>query len=310
MKSYTVVGTGAVGGYYGGRLAEHGKTVNFLARSDYQQIRDNGLRVDSPRGNFHLKDVNVYEKPNQLPPSDVLLIALKTTSNTKLKDLISPILKKKTAILVLQNGLGMEEEFRRWFPDNPVLGGMCFICSRKAAPGHIHHQDYGLITLGCLDKTDTDLRNAIGQDMEESDIPVTLIDDLHEARWRKLLWNIPYNGLSVALDANTKKIMDTASSRSIIERLMREVIAGAGACGVSIEDEAADKMLAFTDKMIPYEPSMKLDFDNNRTMELEYMYHRPIREAAEKGYEMKSVWLLYQQLLYLEESRLNGSGQA
>ena len=111
MKSYTVIGTGAVGGYYGGRLAENGRTVNFLARSDYRQIRDNGIRVDSPRGNFHLKDVSVYEKAKELPPADVLLIALKTTSNKMLRNLISPILTENTAILVLQNGLGMEDEF-------------------------------------------------------------------------------------------------------------------------------------------------------------------------------------------------------
>ena len=310
MKSYTVIGTGAVGGYYGGRLAESGRRVNFLARSDYNQIKETGLRVDSPRGNFHLKKVNVYRESEDLPETDILLIALKTTSNSKLKELISPIIRKDTAILILQNGLGMEEQLKNWFPDNPVLGGMCFICSRKAGPGHIHHQDYGLITLGCLYKDDTALRDAIGLDMEESGIPVTLVDDLHEARWRKLLWNIPYNGLSVALNANTKRIMGTSSSREMIKRMMQEVIAGASACGVSIEEEVVEKMLVFTDKMIPYEPSMKLDYDNNRVMELEYMYHRPLMEASENGFEMKSVWMLYKQLLFMEETRKNGSDQA
>ena len=303
MKSYTVIGTGAVGGYYGGRLAEHGREVNFLARSDYETIRDRGLRVDSPRGDFHLKEVRVFSAPEDLPDADVLLIALKTTGNDRLKKLIAPLVKPGTALLILQNGLGMEEEIRSWFPRNPVLGGMCFICSRKAGPGHIDHQDYGLITLGCLNNQDRELRDAIGKDMEESDIPLTLVEDLQEARWRKLLWNIPYNGLSVILDSHTEMIMKNSSSREMIRRMMEEVAAGAAACGVTIEDEAIDKMMAFTDKMIPYKPSMKLDYDNNRSMELEYMYQKPLETARVKGYEMKSVWMLYKLLRFLEASR-------
>lgn len=302
MKSYTVIGTGAVGGYYGGRLAENGRRVNFLARTDYQFIHDTGLRVDSPRGNFHLRDVNVYSSTEDLPAADVLLIALKTTSNIKLRNIIAPLVHKGTAILVLQNGLGMEEEFKSWFPHNPVLGGMCFICSRKVGPGHIEHQDYGMINLGAMSSDDNKLRDAIHKDMEESNIPITLEDNLSAARWRKLLWNIPYNGLSVALDAHTDLIMKTESSRQMVRRLMEDVIAGAAACGEIIEDESIDKMLAFTDKMIPYEPSMKLDYDNNRSMELEYMYRKPLLAAAEKGYEMKSVWMLYKQLMFMEES--------
>lgn len=302
MKSYTVIGTGAVGGYFGGRLAENGKRVNFLARTDYRVIKETGLRVDSPRGNFHLKNVNVYSRTEDLPVADVLLIALKTTSNKILRDLITPIVHKDTAILVLQNGLGMEEEFKSWFPENPVLGAMCFICSRKAGPGHIDHQDYGMINLGAMSSCDNELRDAILRDMEESDIPTTLEENLSAARWRKLLWNIPYNGLSVALDAHTDLIMRTPSSRQMIRRLMEEVIRGAAACGTIIEDEAIDKMLVFTDKMIPYEPSMKVDYDNNRAMELEYMYQKPLETAAARGYEMKSVWMLYKQLMFLEES--------
>jgi 2-dehydropantoate 2-reductase len=302
MKSYTIIGTGAVGGYYGARLASNGRTVNFLARSDFETIRTGGLRVNSPRGDINLQDVRVFNTPEDVPPSDVLVIALKTTSNKNLKELISPLVHESTALLILQNGLGMEEEIRNWFPDNPVLGGMCFICSRKIGPGHIDHQDYGFITLGYLNNRDRDLRNDIGRDMEESDIPLTLVDDLQEARWRKLLWNIPYNGLCVVLNSHTDTIMKTPSSRAIIRTLMEEVVQGASACGVEIEKEAIEKMLVFTDKMIPYEPSMKLDFNNNRPMELDYIYVKPLQKAAQAGYEMPSVRMLYRMLRFIEES--------
>jgi len=300
MMTFTVFGTGAVGAYYGGRLAEQGNTVHFLARSDYKEIKKSGLKILSPKGNIFLENPSVYNRPQDIPESDILLISLKTTGNTVLREQITPLVHKNTALLVLQNGLGMEEEFQSWFPENPVLGGMCFICSRKKSPGIIEHQDYGLMTLGALNQNQNALRDKVGQLLDQASVPVTLVDDLHEARWRKLLWNIPYNGLTVALNCNTKEIMENTHSRHLIRVLMEEVIAGAAACGCTIEEEALEKMLIFTDKMTPYEPSMKLDFNHKRAMEIEYMYDRPLQEALSAGYNMKSVSMLRDQLKFIE----------
>ncbi|MBF9018609.1 MULTISPECIES: 2-dehydropantoate 2-reductase [unclassified Oceanispirochaeta] len=298
--TFTVFGTGAVGAYYGGRLAELGNTVHFLARSDYDTIKESGLKIHSPKGDIFLENPSVFNKTDDIPPSDVVLIALKTTGNSILREQIAPLVHKDTALLVLQNGLGMEEEFQSWFPENPVLGGMCFICSRKKAPGIIEHLDYGLMTLGALNPDHKDLRDEVGRLMDEASVPVTLVDDLHEARWRKLLWNIPYNGLTVALNCNTQDIMTNPDSRHLIRVLMEEVIAGAAVCGCVIEKEAVEKMLIFTDKMTPYEPSMKLDFNYKRSMEIEYMYDRPLKEAASRGYVMKSVFMLRDQLKFIQ----------
>ena len=302
MKNYAVIGTGAVGGYYGSKLAQHGHTVHFLARSDYSYIKEKGLRIDSPLGNFHLEGVSVFSSPEEIPETDVLLIALKTTGNSRLKELIAPMVGANTAILILQNGLGIEEELQESFPDNPVLGGMCYISCIKKGQGHVIHQDYGRITIGSLKEADKLLAEKIASDMNESEIPANIVQDLTEARWRKLLWNIPYNGLCVQLDTNTYKIMNTPSSREIVQRLMEEVLEGAAACGITIEEEAVSKMMAYTEKMKPYAPSMKQDYDNNRPMELEYIYRKPLKEAAEKGCEMRSVWMLYKHLLFIEES--------
>ncbi|MDC7235228.1 MAG: 2-dehydropantoate 2-reductase [Spirochaetales bacterium] len=302
--TFTVFGTGAVGGYYGGRLAEKGNTVHFLARSDYQDIKEKGLTIQSPKGDIYLETPSVFNTAREIPASDALLIALKTTGNANLKDQIAPLVHKGTALIVLQNGLGMEEEFQSWFPHNPVLGGMCFICSRKIAPAVIEHQDYGLMTLGALSPDDLELRNRVGALLEAASVPVTLVDDLHEARWRKLLWNIPYNGLTVALNCNTHDLMTHPDSRHLVRILMEEVVEGAAACGCTIEAEAVDKMLSFTDKMTPYEPSMKLDFNYTRPMEIEYMYDRPLQEASSRGYEMKSVSMLRDQLKFIQNRYL------
>ncbi|MDA3956660.1 2-dehydropantoate 2-reductase [Oceanispirochaeta sp.] len=299
--TFSVYGTGAVGAYYGGRLAERGNTVHFLARSDYRQIKEKGIKVNSPRGDFHLETPSVFQDARRMPPSDVLLISLKTTANKGLREHLMTLVHEKTALVILQNGLGMEEEFQSWFPDNPILGGMCFICARKKEPAVFEHLDYGLITLGTLDKKERPLRDRIGKLMEEAGIPVTLVEDLKEARWRKLLWNIPYNGLSVTLNCNTKAMMENRYSRKIIETLMMEVLEGAATCGCPIGKKAVEKMLHFTEKMTPYEPSMKLDYLSGRPMEIEYMYDRPLQAASDRGCTMKGVSLLRDQLKYIQE---------
>ncbi|MDC7125069.1 MAG: 2-dehydropantoate 2-reductase N-terminal domain-containing protein, partial [Spirochaetales bacterium] len=145
MYTYAVIGTGAIGGYYGARLAESGKDVQFLARSDADYIKNNGLRVTSPEGDISLDNVKVFKSTEEMAPVDVILVAIKTTANNSIPKLISPLAKKGTIILLLQNGLGMEEEVRSSFPSCHVIGGMCFICSQKREPGVITHMDYGAV---------------------------------------------------------------------------------------------------------------------------------------------------------------------
>ncbi len=300
---YTVIGTGAVGGYYGAMLQKSGLEVDFLARSDYEHIRQKGLKVESCRGDFVLDRVNVYPKPEDLPPTDVILVALKTTANGTLEKLLKPVVRKGTVILVLQNGLGMEQELSLLFPEAVVLGAMCFICSQKKGDGHIAHLDKGSISAAPLREGDGDLLRAIGEDFTRAGVEITLLEDLPTARWNKLLWNIPYNGLSVVLGADTKQIMESPSGSRLAKALMEEVVAGAAACGCSFAPDAVEKMLEYTRVMTPYEPSMKLDFDKGRRMELEYMYRRPLRAASEKGVSLPHIAMLADQLAFLEENR-------
>lgn len=306
MLTYAVIGTGAIGGYYGGRLAESGKDVQFLARSDTEHLKTNGLKVLSPLGDFHLKNVSVFQSTQDMRPVDVIIVSLKTISNRVLQNLLPPLISPKTNILLMQNGLGMEEEVQSWFPGTPVIGGMCFICSQKREPGVITHMDYGAVTIGTASEKGKKALSSLAADLDSAQIPVTIADNLGEARWRKLLWNIPYNGLSVILNADTKEIMNNPSSRSIIRRLMEEVVRGARACGHTIVDEEIEKMLNHTDNMTPYEPSMKLDYDNHRSMELEYMYRKPLAVAEKQGCPLPYITMMCRQLEFLDARNLNG----
>jgi len=303
---YGIIGTGAVGGYYGGMLARLGLDVHFLLHSDYQHVRNNGLIIDSKEGDFVLPEVNAYPHPEYMPLCDVVIIALKTTQNDQLKTILPRVVKKRGVVVVLQNGLGVEKDIAQIVTDAVIVGGLCFLCSNKIGPGHINHIDYGAITLGeyapeYRPSGITKSLEFLSYDFSQAGINVQLSDNLGEARWKKLVWNIPFNGLSVVLSSTTNQLIGSLTARSLAKELMIEVIIGARKCGYSIEKEYANEILRHTEQMVDYKPSMKLDFEKGRPLETDTMYKNPIAEAESAGYIMKAVRALFMQLKYLEE---------
>lgn len=305
--SYSVLGTGAIGGYYGGRLQQSGAEVHFLLRSDYNHVRQHGLTIESADGDFVLSRVNAYQNVADMPPSDVVLLALKTTHNHQLSQLLPQLLKDDGLVLVLQNGLGVEDEVADLVGAERVLGGLCFICANKVGPGHIRHLDYGRITLGEF-RADyqpggiTPRLQALAEDLESAQIPVAATADLIEARWKKLVWNIPYNGLSVVLNARTDALMQNADSRRLVETLMQEVLTGAKAVHQrAIPSQFVADMMQTTDQMTPYNTSMKVDYDAGRPMEVEAIFGSPLQQAQAAGLALPQLAMLTQQLRFLNE---------
>jgi 2-dehydropantoate 2-reductase len=297
---YAVIGSGALGGFYGGKLAHSGKDVHFLFHSDYEYVLNNGLKVDSVNGDFHLTAINAYQSTTDMPKADVVLVCLKTTNNHLLKSLLSPILHSGTVIVLIQNGLGVEQDVASVFPLQPIVGGLAFICSNKIGDGHIAHLDYGKLNLGVFQGDIDPVVEQIKKDFTEAGVPAEVASDLMQARWQKLVWNIPYNGMTVVLNTTTDRLMSEASTRQLSYDLMLEVINGARACGIEVKESFADKMMELTDSMTPYAPSMKLDFDFKRPMEIEYIYSRPVKAALEAGYAMKKVAMLESQLRFIQ----------
>lgn len=313
--TYAVLGTGALGGFYGARLQQIGSEVHFLLHSDYEQVSQHGLRIESPDGNFTLPQVYAYRDVAEMPRCDVVMVALKTTQNHLLSRLLPSVVKEDGAVLVLQNGLGIEPAVAEIVGDDRVIGGLCFLCSNKIAPGHIHHLDYKKITLGEYRSNYapagiSDRMQQIAQDFEQAGIPIELAEDLLTARWKKLVWNIPFNGLSVVLDAETDAMMADAAVRSIAQALMQEVLQGATACGRAINSNFIDAMLDHTAQMKPYRTSMKLDYDSGRPLELEAIFGNPLRMAAQNGVELSRIGMLYRQLVFLDRRRSVSSVQS
>lgn len=301
---YGILGTGAVGGFYGARLQRSGQEVHFLARSDYTTIRHQGLRIQSKEGDFTLPKVWVYQDPRAMPPCDIVLVALKSTENDWLPKILPLMLKENGAVLLLQNGLGAEQEVAAFLKIEQIFGGLTFVCANKLSPGHIHHLDYGFMTLGAYDSNYRAQRispilEAMGKDFKNAGFAVTLTEDLLLARWKKLVWNIPFNGLSVILDAQTDEMMANPAICKLVQQLMKEVVVGAKACGREIPASFLDEMLEHTAKMIPYKTSMKLDYDAGRPLEVEAIYGNPLRMAQQFGVELPRIEVLYRQLQFL-----------
>ncbi|GAD61749.1 putative 2-dehydropantoate 2-reductase [Aquipseudomonas alcaligenes] len=302
-----IIGTGAIGGFYGLMLAKAGHDVHFLLRSEYQAVVANGLRLNSAvYGQLHLQSVQAWGDPAEMPPCDWLLVGAKTTSNAQLAPVITRLSRPGTRVVLLQNGLAVEEQLRPLLPDNlHLLGGLCFICTHRAAPGVIEHQALGAVNLGyhsgpagageslAIVEEGAELFRSAG-------LESVAMADLQQARWQKLVWNVPYNGLSVLLGAGTTRLMANADSRALILELMREVVQGAAACGQVLPEDYPEKLLATTDRMPDYLPSMYHDFQHKRPLELQAIYAAPLAAAAAAGCELPKMRMLHQALRFLD----------
>ncbi|MDZ8052269.1 MAG: putative 2-dehydropantoate 2-reductase [Aulosira sp. ZfuVER01] len=305
-RSYAILGTGALGGFYGAKLQKAGLDVHFLLRSDYEYVRKSGLVVESKDGDFVLSQVNAYNDVEKMPQCDVVVVALKTTQNYLLPQMLPPIVKDNGVVLVLQNGMAVEEEVATIVSNVSIIGGLCFLCSNKIAQGHIRHLDYGQITLGeyaagYKATGITDKMRQIADDFTNAGISMELTEDLLLGRWKKLVWNIPYNGLSVILNARTDELMAYEHTRKLAEQLMYEVAAGAKSCDRIIPDSFIQMMLDYTVKMKPYRTSMKIDYDERRPLEVEAIFGNPLRKAQAAGVNLSQINCIYQQLKFLDE---------
>lgn len=287
-------------------LARAGFDVHFLLHSDAEHVRQHGLRVDSKLGDFHLHDVQVYDDAEAMPACDVTILALKTTNNHLLPRLLPGPTGTGGTVLVLQNGLDVEADAAAVVGPGRVLGGCCFLCSNKVGPGHIHHLDYGRIVFGRYSPPSATpagrdpLAESIAEDLQSAGIDALTTDDLWLARWRKLMWNIPFNGLSVVLDASTKALIEDDKALELITAVMQEVATASAGCGREQPADAIEKTLDHTRQMVPYDSSMRLDYKAGRPMELSAILGNPIRAARQVGVPMPRVEMLYQQLSFLQ----------
>jgi 2-dehydropantoate 2-reductase len=191
-----VVGCGAVGSYYGARLARAGHEVHLLLRSDYLTVLERGVRIHSTEGDFDVRP-RCAQRPEEIGPADLVLIGLKTTANDQFFRLLPPLVGPKTAVLTLQNGLGNEEQLAQLFPVEQIMGGLCFVCLNRIAPGVIRHIGYGQVVLGEFQRPPAPRTHDLAAQFCAAGVACKVTENLARAHWEKLVWNVPFNGLGV-----------------------------------------------------------------------------------------------------------------
>lgn len=301
-----IIGAGAIGGFYGVMLARAGYDVHFLLRSEYDAVAQKGLQINSAvHGAVHLEPVQAYRSAADMPKCDWLLVGAKSTSNSQIAPLIREAAATDAKIVVLQNGLGVEDDLREALPEElHLLGGLCFICAHRSDLGVVEHQALGGVNLGYHSGSAS--REAQQALLEEgvamfraAGVDSNPAANLAQARWQKLVWNMPYNGLSVLLGAGTASLMADPDSRALVRAIMLEACGAAAACGHPMPEVLVDRMMASTDHMPDYLPSMYHDHAHGRPMELDAIYVAPLSAAAEAGFAMPKTEMLYQALRFV-----------
>jgi len=299
-----VVGTGAIGSFYGGKLAVGGRDVHFLVRGGFDQIKRSGIRICGKKENFHVANAQIYQTPTEIGPCDLVLIALKATNNDTMLEVIPPLLHRDTILLTLQNGLGNEEFLAQHFGAERVMGGLCFICLNRISPGLIEHLDYGHLNLGELADVAKERTHNLAREFSQCGVECRVVDNLMEERWRKLVWNIPFNGLTIAAGGiTTADILRDDSLRSVAIALMNEVVVGAESCGYNLPMDVVLEQIKRTETIGAYKPSTLLDLEAGRALEVEAIWGEPLRRAQAQGAAMPRLEQLYMHLKSLDVRR-------
>jgi 2-dehydropantoate 2-reductase len=330
-----VVGCGAVGSYYGAMLCRAGREVHFLLRSDFEAVRQKGVTIRSPAGNFTIHP-QCAKTPEAIGLSDLVLIGLKTTANDQFPKLLPPLVGPQTAVATLQNGLGNTEQLARLFSPEQILSGLCFVCLNRVDPGVIHHLEYGMIVLGEFQRRAGPRTHGLAAMFRDAGVPCKVTDNLARAQWEKLVWNIPFNGLGVAGAAGyevfatrhlpavpkllsegwspvtrhspgpvltTDKLLADPRWKKLLRDLMLEVIATAGALGFEIPASYAEEQIERTRTMGAYRASTLIDFERHQPLELEGMFLEPLRRAQAAGVPVPRLAALCKVLQQLDQPR-------
>ncbi len=290
-----VVGAGAVGGFYGGKLAQAGADVSVICRSDYQVVAEQGFEIQSCWGDFRFNPtrvLNCVDEYDDYP--DYLIVALKALPELDLPDLISGVVGPKTSVVLLQNGINVESLTAERFPNSEIISGLAFICVNRLGPGKIHHMDYGRLALGRYPYGKSTAAEDIAELFKQSGVPCSISEDIITERWKKLVWNVPFNCISVlggGLD--TRAILGTPDSVEFVRKVMVEVCAVAVATGHPLDLEVIDRNINDTIAMKPYRTSMLLDSEAGRPMEIEAIVGNVVRIAEGYGIDTPRINCLY-----------------
>ncbi|MEM7050303.1 MAG: 2-dehydropantoate 2-reductase [Acidobacteriota bacterium] len=301
---FAIVGAGAVGLYFGGRLAAGGHEVTFLARGKtLAALRREGLELTSPKGDLHLADVRAEERPEAIGEVDAVLLAVKAWQVPEVAPSLRPLVGPNTTLLPLQNGVEAPDQLLKHFPGR-VLGGLCKIISEATAPAVVRHLGAEpTIALGELDGAASPRVADLASALDGAGIVAETPDDIRKAMWKKFLFIAPVSGIGAITRVPLGVFRQMAETRQLVRRSMEEVVAVARALGIALSDHTLEATLAFLDGLPPAgTASMQRDLMAGRPSELESQTGAVVRLAAQAGVEVPVNDFLYRCLLPSERA--------
>lgn len=277
-----VMGTGGVGGYFGGRLAQGGHEVAFVARGRHlEALRENGLRVNSPLGNVHVPEIEVSDDPARLGKADLVLFGVKLWDTEASAELIRPLLTGQTGVVSFQNGVVKDDILRRVLGPAHVIGGVCYIAATIAEPGVIRHAntlqklvfgEYG----GAASQRVRQFRDACA----DSGIDAEISEDIERAIWEKFVFLVGLSGTTSTARTPVGPIRSHPRARAFLHDVMDETVQVARAQGVPLPADYASQRLAYIDTLAPdMTSSMHHDLEQGNRLEVSWLSG----DVAERG---------------------------
>lgn len=277
-----IVGSGAIGSFYGAILARAGCRVSVVVRSEYEAVARDGIRIDSGKlGDLSFRPAAVYREVSECrQPPDYLLLCVKVLEGVDRAALIRPAVGEHTRIVLIENGIDIEAEIAEAFPRNPLVSALAFVGVSRTGPGKVVHKAYGRLVLGGYPEGRGEAALAFSELLESGGIAAPVSDDVVRERWIKCIWNAAFNPVSVlGGGADTRQILEAPEGEAHVRLLMEEVAAIAAAAGYALPEDYIPTSLENTRKMPAYHNSMALDYLNGRPLETEAILGNAIRVA-------------------------------
>lgn len=299
-----VFGAGSVGGYFGGRLAQAGEEVIFIARSEHlKAIQSQGLRVDSPKGDFVIHPANATSNPAEVGAVDVVILGVKAWQVPEAARQMAPLLREGACVVPLQNGVDAPFQLAEVLGAEYVLGGLCRISAMVVAPGHIRHvgiEPY--IAFGELDNQPSQRCERLRQAFERAGVWVEVPEDIHAAMWQKFVFIAAISGVGAVTRQPIGVVRAIPETRRLLIEAMQESVAVARARGVRLPADLVEKTLADIDRLPPgATASMQRDIIEGRPSELEAQNGALARLGVESGVPTPVHAFLYAALLPQEK---------
>jgi 2-dehydropantoate 2-reductase len=298
-----VFGTGAVGGYFGGRLAQAGEDVVFIARGEQlRALKAHGLRVDSIKGDFALQPVQATDDPAQVGVVDAVIVGVKTWQVADAARAMRPLVGPETFVVPLENGVEAPDQLAAVLGAEHVLGGLCRIVSFVVEPGHVRHA--GLepyVALGELDNRPSERAERLRDAFTRAGVNAEIAADIQVAMWEKFLFIASFSGVGAVTRAPAGVLRSLPETRGMLEAAMREVLTVAQARGIGMTEEAVSRTMALIDGLPEGgTASMQRDIIGGRPSELESQNGAVVRLGQEVGVDVPLHGFMYDCLLPLE----------